>query len=193
MKELALFDFDKTITTKDSFVLFLKYITPAAKWYRFISTIPYFLGYFTGMLSAGKSKALILKKIAGKTSKEELQVKAKAFIDFLHRENIIIPAMIDKILTHKKNGADIAIVSASADLWIKPFCEKYGVTCISTELNYTGNTLSGRLNTPNCKGFEKERRVKEIFETSSYTHIAAYGDGRGDKQMLALASLKKIE
>jgi phosphatidylglycerophosphatase C len=191
MKELALFDFDKTITTKDSFILFLKYITPAAKWYRYIFTLPYFAAYFTGVLGAGKSKALILKKIAGNIPKGELEVKAKSFIVYLHKENIIMPAMIDKIFTHKKKGATIAVVSASPDLWIKPFCEMYDIICICTELNYADNILTGQLNTPNCKGYEKERRIREVFDLSSYALITAYGDGRGDKEMLALATAEK--
>jgi phosphoserine phosphatase len=50
--------------------------------------------------------------------------------------------------------------------------------------------LSGHLKTKNCYGPEKVRRIREVIDTDEYSTIYAYGDTRGDKEMLELANFK---
>jgi HAD superfamily phosphoserine phosphatase-like hydrolase len=139
-------------------------------------------------MDPGKCKASILKIFVGNTPKENLELKARNFIEHLLKQKIILPAMLNKLTSYKANGATVAIVSASPDLWIKPFCEKFGIICICTELNYVNNIFTGRLNTPNCKGPEKEKRIRASFDLASFSLIIAYGHGPGDKEMLAMAT-----
>jgi HAD superfamily phosphoserine phosphatase-like hydrolase len=78
-------------------------------------------------------------------------------------------------------------VSASAENWVKPWCDKYGIRCLSTKLEVNGGIITGKIRGRNCYGDEKACRIKETFDLSKFDLIIAYGDSSGDKEMLALA------
>ena len=92
---------------------------------------------------------------------------------------------LDAVKNALKNGTCV-IESASAKNWIAPFFEnlvqKDSIEYLTTELETDENNfLTGKFSTPNCKGIEKVRRIKERFpERKKYT-LTAYGD-RGGRQ-----------
>lgn len=47
--------------------------------------------------------------------------------------------------------------------------------------------------TKSCYGIEKEHRIKEAYMLTSYEHVYAYGDSRGDREMLSLADTKEYK
>jgi phosphatidylglycerophosphatase C len=188
MKQLVLFDFDETITSRDSYPLFLRYITLASKWYKYIFALPRLAAFFLRLTDPGKSKAVILKLFVGSASKETIEAKARDFIEYLFAQRIILPDMTQRMKSYQAGGSTVVVVSASPDLWIRPFCEKMGVECICTELEYAGQYFTGKLSTPNCNGPEKERRIRAAFDLSLYASIIVYGHGKGDREMLALAT-----
>ncbi len=47
--------------------------------------------------------------------------------------------------------------------------------------------VTGKFSTKNCYGIEKANRVQEVYNFDDYDHIYAYGDSRGDKELLELA------
>ena len=73
------------------------------------------------------------------------------------------------------------------ECWVKPWCDKNNIDLISTRLEVKDNKLTGKFATKNCYGREKVNRVKEAYDLSQYNHIYAYGDSRGDRELLALA------
>ena len=94
-------------------------------------------------------------------------------------------------------------MSASIDNWVRPFFDQQGIVgleVIGTEVETHHGLLTGRFSTPNCYGEEKVRRISQAltitkgeakpvvvpFDRTHY-YIVAYGDSRGDKQMLAFA------
>ena len=81
----------------------------------------------------------------------------------------------------------MAVVSASAENWVKPWCDKYGLICLATKLEVKDGIITGKLNGRNCYGDEKVCRIKERLDLSDYHEIIAYGDSSGDKEMLELA------
>ena len=76
-------------------------------------------------------------------------------------------------------------MSASIDNWVKPFLP--GVTVLGTQVEVVDGHLTGRFSTPNCYGQEKVNRILERFPDRHSYHLTAYGDSRGDKEMLAFA------
>ena len=92
----------------------------------------------------------------------------------------------------------MAIVSASIDNWVRPFFYQLTAHSVSdfrvigTKVEADSNgRLTGRFLTNNCYGPEKVRRVLAEYpqlaaQRSSYV-VEAYGDSRGDKEMLAFA------
>jgi phosphoserine phosphatase len=64
------------------------------------------------------------------------------------------------------------------------------VDLVATEVEIQNNILTGRFRTPNCRGGEKVNRLKEHFDFSAIDYVYAYGNSRGDREMLELADEK---
>ena len=187
-KTLALFDFDGTITTKDSLIDFIKYAVGNISYYvGFIKLMPILTAYGFKMIPNNIAKEKLLghyfkgwkashfKKVANKYSQTQIQ-------------KIIRPKAMEKINWHHRQNHDIVIVSASIECWLKAFCMENNITLISTKLEIQDNKLTGKFLTKNCHGIEKVNRLKEIYNLKSYNYIYAYGDSTGDTELLALAN-----
>ena len=100
-------------------------------------------------------------------------------------------------------GAQVFIVSASIDNWVRPFFDirnLKGVQVLGTQIEVEDGKLTGRFKSNNCYGAEKVRRIQETLSMTrtadtedkalsdrSLYEIEAFGDSRGDKEMLAFA------
>lgn len=184
---LALFDFDGTTTSKDSLSDFIRYTVGT----------PY---YFIGLVKLFPLlSAYALKIIPNHIAKERLfayffkdfdaqrfqELAAEYSLEQIDR--ITRKKAIDKINWHQENGHKVVIVSASMECWIKPWCDKNGLDLISTRLEVKNKKLTGKFATLNCYGIEKANRVKEAYDLRHFEEIYAYGDSRGDRELLALA------
>lgn len=94
---------------------------------------------------------------------------------------------MERVRWHQNEGHDVVIVSASMAEWLQPWCDQNSIVLISTRLEVKEGRLTGRFATKNCYGPEKANRVKAAYDLSRYDHIFAYGDSRGDRELLALA------
>lgn len=187
---IAFFDFDGTITERDTLLDFIIYSFGYIK-------------FFSGFIRLIPSLILFKLKIY-----KNWEAKEKAFMIFfsglsLNRFNelaydytmnklpfILRDNAIQAINTHKSFGDTIVIVSASVDLWIKPWCDKNNLNLISTRLEIKNNHITGKIDGKNCYGIEKLNRILSEYNLSQYEHIYAYGDSKGDKEMLSLAETK---
>jgi HAD superfamily phosphoserine phosphatase-like hydrolase len=95
---------------------------------------------------------------------------------------------MERIQWHKAQGHKVVIVSASIACWLKPGCDRNGLELIATKLEIKEGIVTGKLLTRNCYGIEKVNRVKEKYRLDDYETIYAYGDSRGDKELLELAN-----
>jgi HAD superfamily phosphoserine phosphatase-like hydrolase len=82
------------------------------------------------------------------------------------------------------------VVSASVECWLGPWCDKNGLDLIGTQLEIKDNRVTGKLLSKNCYGKEKVNRIRERYDLNSFDFIYAYGDSRGDDEMLELAQEK---
>ena len=84
------------------------------------------------------------------------------------------------------------VVSASIDNWVAPFfCHEengHHLSIVGTRIEVVDGKVTGRFLTANCYGPEKVRRVQALLSRArDHYHITAYGDSRGDKEMLQYA------
>ncbi len=105
-------------------------------------------------------------------------------------ERIVRPQAMERIRQHQMQGDKVVIVTASAEAWLKKWCECHALDLVATRLEVRDGRLTGRFASKNCYGMEKVNRVKERYNLSNFSLIHAYGDSRGDKEMLELASVK---
>ena len=78
-------------------------------------------------------------------------------------------------------------MSASLDIWTKPFAEKFGMKLIATQAKFKDEVYTGQFITKNNNGQEKVSRIKKEIEGKKFDKIIAFGDTSGDKPMLSFA------
>ena len=189
---LALFDFDGTLTTKDSLGEFIKYAVGAKTYYfKLLLFLPVYVLYKTKIMDNSYAKKLIFRLYFNATREETFKEKAlKYSTEEIHK--IMREDIYDKFQEHIKNGDRVLIVSASMRCWLLPFAEKHNVELLSTELEFVNGVFSGHFSTKNCHGEEKLRRIKRHLNLDDYEEIYAYGDSSGDNEMLSVANHKNI-
>jgi len=186
----AFFDFDGTITNKDSFIDFLKYTNPFYKfWFYFILLSPVLVLFKLKVISNEKAKQIVLSMFFKGEKVSEFREKAQKYATN-QLPKIVKQNAVDKILWHKQQNHKVVVVSASLKCWLLPWCEKNGIDLIATELEEKNGRLTGKLKTKNCFGKEKVRRIKEKFTINKNDTIYAYGDSVGDKEMLEIATYR---
>ena len=117
------------------------------------------------------------KKIANEFSKEKLPL-------------IVKHDALEEIKFYKSKNVSVVIVSASVDLWLASWCANYGLDLISSKLEVKENKITGKLEGKNCYGIEKVNRIRAAYNLKEFDKIYAYGDSKGDIEMLALADEK---
>jgi HAD superfamily hydrolase (TIGR01490 family) len=184
--KLYLFDFDGTIINKDSLFDFLQTSFPDKYKAAFIKFIPLFLMIKFKLLSAGKVKQKFISYFLKGKSVSEIEDLAQHY--FEARKDTIFRM---KALEYIKNLAyepDKYMVTASLDLWVKPFAKYLGLRLISTEAELINDRFTGKFATPNCNYKEKVVRIVEEIQLAQFKEIYAFGDSKGDKHMLELAT-----
>lgn len=184
---LALFDFDGTITRKDTMFEFIIFVRGRFTFCGLMFLVlPWLLGLKLGLSSAQRVKEKLLRLAIGNLT---VQKFAKLCDDFCASQlpSLIRPEAMRAIETHLQQGNKVAIVSASPENWIQPWAKLKDLEVISTRLMIVDNHITGIINGLNCNGAEKVVRVKNDLNLSSFDKIYAYGDSKGDREMLALA------
>ena len=192
MKTLILCDFDGTLFKKDSFPLFIKFHHGILKLYfGYFIFSPLIILYYLNLFDGGKLKQKMFSYYFKNFTKTKLEQLGEQFCNKVLLKDELINKDLLKTLTELKNkGAEISIVSASLDIWIKPLSDHFNYTNICTEVNYINNIYQGDFLTKNCNNIEKKIRVMQRYDLSLYKEIIAYGDSNGDKYLMELATSK---
>ena len=187
MKKLALFDFDGTITTDDSLIKFIRFVIGDIKFVAGMAVLsPMLTAYTLKLIPNYKAKQYMLSYFFKGISEEKF-VKVANEYSLKHINTILRPKAMKKITWHKEQRHKVIIVSASIECWLKPWCDKNNLDLIATKIEVKDNIITGKFSTKNCYGIEKANRVQEQYNLNDYDHIYAYGDSRGDKELLELA------
>lgn len=187
MKKLYLFDFDGTLTYKDTMFLFLKFYDPAKFSAQFLKHIPLFILLKLKLADAEAVKKSFISSMLKGESRYQLEKKAQHFFQenypSLFRENAL-----DFIKNIDRETTDSYIVSASLDIWVKPFAEEFGMTLLCTQAEFKDDIFTGNFVGKNCNKQEKVNRIKAELNGKKYDKIIAFGDTSGDKAMFRFAN-----
>ncbi|HIC12562.1 MAG TPA: HAD-IB family hydrolase [Sulfurimonas sp.] len=189
---LALFDFDGTLTTKDSLEEFVKFAVGKPSYYFKLALFsPIFFLYKIKIMDNSYAKELLFRLYFHKINEDEFKKKAQEYgetkINDIIREDIY-----EKFLQHIQDGDKVLIVSASIRSWLQPWADKHKVELLCTELAFKDKIFTGHFATINCHGKEKLRRVQAHLNLDDYEKIYTYGDSSGDDAILAIADVKVI-
>ena len=185
---LALFDFDGTISDEDSFRGFIIYYCGYSKFILgSIILSPIYLLYVLGLIKNNFMKEMAISFYFKNESVTNLWNKGKQYSDN-EIDKIIRGKAREKINWHQSQGDRVVIVSASANIWLDSWCSRNGIELIATELEEMDGKITGKLVNGNCFGIEKFIRVARLVNVKDYEEIYAYGDSRGDLELLDFAN-----
>ncbi|MCF6339182.1 MAG: haloacid dehalogenase-like hydrolase [Sulfurimonas sp.] len=184
---LALFDFDGTLTKKDSLNEFLKHSVDTQTYLQnMLRFAPFFILWQLSLISNSTAKQHLLKMFFKDTNKDEFEKLAKEY-SLTKIDSILRKDRFEILQKHKQDGDRVVIVSASLQSWLQPWCDKNKIELLCTQLEFIDGKVTGKFLTPNCSGLEKVNRIKEFLDLNMYETIYAYGDSSGDVQMLDIA------
>ena len=190
MDRYVFFDFDGTLTRRDTFFGFIRHLRGPFGMLKilFAESPSIIRGLLKGDESIAKERVLIrtLRGLNSKDYHDACESFAES-IRGIERESVV--KALDEAL---KEGCHVGIVSASIGDWIRPWARSHGrIDVIATECFSDGNEILGKFRTPNCIGPEKVNRIlekwPELSEQRAHFHVTAYGNSGGDKEMLAFA------
>jgi len=185
---LAVFDFDGTITQKDTLLEFIKF--SKGKWqfyFGFLLFSPLLVAMKLKLYPNWKIKQRLFSYFYKGTSIETFDNWGNEFVSKM--DKMLRSKAIDALKFHKENGDKIIIISASIENWIKPWAEKvYIDTILATKIETDEKSvLTGQFLTKNCYGQEKVNRLLAEFPNRKEYTLVVYGDSRGDKELIDFA------
>ena len=181
-QKIVIFDFDGTLTTNDTLIAFIRYACGNAAFVcGFLLHLPLLVLMKLRLYDNGKTKERVFSYFFRGWTEERFTQTCGAFA--ASRRHLLRQQTVNILRQAQQDGARVLIVTASIDRWVQPFFPD--VEVLGTQVEVNNGLLTGRFQTPNCYGAEKVRRVKECIKEAS--HITAYGDSRGDRELLAWA------
>ena len=184
MKQLFAFDFDGTLTTRDTLIAFIRYACGTPRFLLgFLLHAPLLVLMKLRLYSNGKAKQRLFAWFFRGMPIETFDALCQSFA--LSHRHLLRPETVRLLQQALSEGSEVLIVSASIDNWVQPFFPT--VTVLGTQIEVIDGRLTGRFLTPNCYGQEKVRRILALHPVRSSYRLTAYGDSRGDRELLAFA------
>ena len=195
------FDFDGTLTTRDTLLLFIRH---ARSQWALLGGLLLFSPLLVLMKLHLADNGRTKERLFGHYFRGMLERDFDALCQSFARSHthILRTAGLRAIQQALDRGERVVVLSASIDRWVEACLRQFLVSSsqfqvLGTEIEVADGRLTGRFVTPNCYGSEKVRRLKEYLKEVSPrgdvegatedAFIIAYGDSRGDKELLAYA------
>lgn len=192
MRHIAAFDFDGTLTKRDTFIDIIRHTYGLWALICGVGRLsPWLLRWKLGRISNSEAKRRLFAHFFSGMSEQGFD---DACIRYFRSAwpGIIRPGAQETVKKHLDSGDTVVIVSASPANWVRPFAEALGISMvIATGISAdSSGRIADHFATPNCHGQEKARRLTEMFGDKATYHLTAYGDSSGDREMLALADIR---
>ncbi len=190
MTTVAAFDFDGTLSTRDCVVPFLEALVGRSRLALGLLRRP--LATTSAVMRRDRDQ---FKSIAVRTAYAGRDVDAvtalgESFAAQIHGR-LLRSDTPRRLAWHQRQGHRVVLVSASLGAYLHPIGAMLGVDgVLCTEVVVgAGNRYDGELAGPNCRGPEKERRLRSWLAAMSIENaeLWAYGDSIGDRELLAMA------
>lgn len=191
MKKLFAFDFDGTLTTVDTLLEFIRYAKGSAMLYgTLLLYLPLLVLMKLHLYSNERTKEKVFSRLFRGMRIEEFDSLCHSFAkDNIH---LLRPKGVEYLReVQKKHDSSVVIISASLENWVRPFFELLNldasVYVVATVPEVRNGVLTGHFFTSNCYGAEKVSRLLEMYPDRDSYHLTAFGDSRGDRELLGFA------
>ncbi len=189
-RKIAFFDFDGTITSRDTLLEFIRFAKGDLAFIAgFLLYSPFIVAFKLGIITNQQAKEKVLAHFFSDTTIDEFNQLCREFA------RKAIPGLVrqkamSEIAKLKAEGAEIVVVSASAENWVGEWSRSQDLGYLATRMECRDGKLSGKIVGRNCYGDEKVQRIRSAYDLGSFDKIYCYGDSAGDYEMLALAHIK---
>lgn len=186
---VAAFDFDGTLTRRETLLPFLLHTLGAARVARDTLLLsPTLAGYALKWIPNAVAKERVFIRCLSGMRLDELQRQGESFA------RQVVPGLLReeamrRFAWHKRQGHRCVVISASMELYVRPWAQQAGFDeVLATRMLADANgRITGQLAGANCYGPEKLRRLEESLGTRTGYTLYAYGDTRGDRELLSSA------
>lgn len=194
--KVYIFDFDGTLTTRDTLLLFIRFV--CGRWgfvAVFLRYAPLLVLMKLKLYPNWRVKQKVFAHCFGGMTTETFNDYCCSFAR-KYGSCVLRPKGFATVRKALDEGATVMIVSASVDNWVRPFFDDILTTLsnptafvvLGTEVEAIDGILTGQFKSRNCYGAEKVRRLSaQLPAPREDCYIVAFGDSRGDKEMLQYA------
>ncbi len=184
------FDFDGTLTRRDSLLPFLhRMLGPARLTAVLALESPWLAAHGARLVSNEAAKVHLLRRALAGHRRDQLEAFGEVFAQ-RHVAALLRADAMQCLRRHQAAGQRCVLVTASLTLYTRPWALDQGFDAvIGSELAFDADGRTrGELVGGNCYGAEKARRLREQLGVQALD--AAYGDSRGDREMMAMAAAR---
>ena len=187
---IVAFDFDGTLTIRDSFTQFLRWRAGRRAWAVGLVRMAPAVATYARDRDRGRIKAASVREFLKGVDRATLQADAERFADRIW-DRFIRPDALACWNDWGARGAHRVIVTASPETTVAPFAQRLGAEALlGTPLVFDDeDRVTGAFASPNCRGEEKVRRLRAVYGPDMRL-AAAYGDTSGDTEMIQIADEK---
>ena len=186
-KNLALFDFDGTLCSIDSFTKFIFYSQPKIYIYKKgIKILPWILAYYMKCYPAHLMRPKLFYTLFKNSAQSKLDKLAKEYANFL-LDKYIDQSLYQQLKQHQCLGDDVVLVSASIDIYLKYICQHLNIDLICTTTEIKSQYYTGQYSSQDCSHEQKKKRILERYSLDQYDQVFAYGNSHEDLSMLSIA------
>lgn len=186
---VAAFDFDGTLTRRDTFMAFLLHTAGPLQFSRHLTALlPTLAAYGAGLLRNDVAKERVLTRFLTGMPLNQLQQQGEQFAT-RKLPRLLRPEAMARLDWHQTQGHRCLVVSASLELYLTPWAKQRGaLDVIGSRLEVAEDgSVTGKLQGANCHGEEKVRRLQQLLGPRDTYTLYAYGDSPGDRPLLAYA------
>ena len=189
-RPIVAFDFDGTLTIRDSFTAFLRWRAGGTGWAIGLAKMAPALAAYIGDRDRGRIKAASVREFLLGVERTTLEAEAERYADQVW-DRFMRPDALACWKAWGDKGAHRVIVTASPETTVAPFARRLGAEgLLGTQLVFDAQgRVTGAFAGENCRGEEKVRRLRAAYG-DDMTLAAAYGDTSGDTEMIAIAAEK---
>ena len=189
MRKIYAFDFDGTLTTKDTLLEFIRFAKGSGQMFRgFLLFSPLLLLMKLHLYPNWKAKQQVFSYFFKGMNIDDFNALCTHFAE--QNKHLLRPAGIEKVRQAiEEEQATVLIISASIDNWVRSFFDEIDkkIQVLGTQIEIKGGCLTGRFTTKNCYGQEKVNRLTALYPHREAYELIAFGDSRGDKELLEFA------
>ena len=189
---VAAFDFDGTITDRDTLVPFLVLAFGRARVAATFATLPLTgLGWLLRLVPIDVFKRRVLRRLVAGAPAGRLRALGEAHTRAVWRWLRV--EAVNRIEWHREQGHRLVLVSSSLDLYLAVVAADLGfddLLCTRLAVEQGGDGVdrfTGLLEGADCTGTEKLRRLQALVGDLRDVELHAYGDSDGDRELLAAA------